>query len=179
LELSYTEVHFNPRYFRELRVKLPTKRAWGIPPRKHLTYVIRPYDVNSKFVQCLEPTEHAPGLSIKCGLCGKEMLSLIRRFNGETIHDNGLLCFMCSHVTAPRFCLEAMARAAYEYWELDYDYETYVRERDALERSYARVAEAMERFAESFGKGPKYKYVTRMGITEDKRITYIVSKEEK
>jgi len=175
LDLTYTEAHFNPRYFRELKVKLPTKKEWGIPPRKYLTYVIRPYDVNSKYIQCLKPTEEAPGLSIKCGLCEKELLNHLHI-------GGGLPCFSTHKITrviAPRFCLEAMARAAYEYWELDYDYETYVRERDALERSYARVAEFMERFAESFGKGPKYKYVTRMGITEDKRIVYVVSKEEK
>lgn len=156
-------------------MKLPTKREWGIPPRKYLTYTIRPYDVNSKYLQCLKPTEEAPGLSIKCGLCGKELLNHLHI-------GAGLPCFSThriTRVTAPRFCLEAMARAVYDYWGLDYDYEAYVRERDALERSYARVAEVMERFAESLGKGPRYKYVTRMGVTENKRIVYVTSKEEK
>lgn len=176
---KYTEVHFNPDYPKEFKVKLPTKRAYGVVDAHHwLTYTIKPYDVNSKYIQCLEPTENAPGLSITCAFCGKEMTSLIRRFNGETIHDKGLLCFMCTHVTAPRFCLEALARAAYEAWDIEYDYEAYVRERDALERSYARVAEFMERFADSFGKGPKYRYATRMAITPDNHIVYVVSREE-
>lgn len=177
-EGRYTEVHFNPDYPKEFRVKLPTKREYGVNPQRWLTYTIKPYDVNSKCIQCLEPTEDAPGLSIRCALCGKEMVSLIRRFNGETIHDNGLLCFMCTHVTAPRFCLEALARAAYEKWEIEYDYEAYVRKRDELDRSYARVAAFMERWANSISTGPKYRFVTRMAVTEDNRIVYVVSREE-
>ena len=166
----YTEVHFNPDYPKEFKVKLPTDRAYGIPAKKWLTYTIKPYDVNSKYIQCLEPTEHAPGLSRTCGFCGKEMLNLLTT-------NKGLLCFMCNHITAPRFCLEALARKAYEAWDLDYDYEAYVREKEALERSYARAAEIMERWVESIGRIPVPRFTTRMAITEDKHIVYVVEKK--
>jgi len=169
--LTYIEAHGNPRYIRELKVRLPTKREYGlVNPRRELTFTIKPYDVNSGLIQALPPSENAPGLSVKCAFCDKEMTNLLNI-------NEGLSCFMCTKIKAPRFCLEALARAAYDWWLLDYSYEEYLQQKERRDRGMHAAAEFMEKWIESMGNVKPPKIIVDMAII-DNRIVYLVKKED-
>ena len=168
--MTYTEVHGNPRYIRELKVRLRTKREYGlVHPKRELTFTIKPYDANSGLIQALPPSENAPGLSVKCALCGKEMTNLL-------IINEGLSCFMCTKIKASRFCLEALARAAYDWWELEYSYEEYLRQKERRDRSMDRVNDFMEKWIESMGKVEVPKIGVEMVIIGN-QIRYLVKRK--
>jgi hypothetical protein len=103
-----------------LKAKLPTAEPWGIPPRRWLWFTIEPY-TQARYTPALEPSREAPGLSIKCCVCGAQL---------EKLENGDLVCYgphKVIRVQASRFCLEAVARAAYAAWGIPYSYEAYLR----------------------------------------------------
>jgi len=169
--MTYVEAHGNPRYIREIKVRLPTAREYGlVNPKKILAFIIKPYDVNSGLIQALPPTPEAPGLSIQCGLCGKEMTNLL-------IINEGLSCFMCAKIKMPLFCLQALARAAYDWWELDYSYEEYLRQKARYDRRMDAANKALEALAKAFGHVKPVEYGISMVADDENRIKYLVHKK--
>ncbi len=105
-----------------LKAKLPTAKPWGVIPRRWLWFTIEPYPI-AQYAPALEPSVDAPGLSIKCGVCGEQL---------EKAGNGDLVCYGVHkpiRVQTSRFCLEALARAAYAAWGIPYSYEGYLRRR--------------------------------------------------